>query len=324
MKSKKLYTLTEDFMMRQFKSIYSILFVLILLNACSSSDTAEESDELFEDGEEATATADTDFVPQEDMEFFDSNESKDSTASTSIPEPAATSEAPSDLGVPPSDNSFNSTQMSSTTPVGNGETVEYTVKTGDTLMKIAFQHYGDLYRWKDIYTSNKDKISDPNRISKGVTLKIEGATNFSAPTGSGEAYSIQMGDTLGKISSKVYGTPKKWKSLWENNKEMIKDPNRIYAGFNLFYSPSDGSPSMDSSSQPLGGMSGDSFQQEAPKMEEPAPAPPVTSLQETDTSNTEVRDPSSEKAKAAPAPQAQPEQLWNDDKKEEDAGFDFK
>ena len=27
----------------------------------------------------------------------------------------------------------------------------------------------------------------------------------------------------------------KWKKLWENNKALIKDPNKIYAGFYLYY-----------------------------------------------------------------------------------------
>jgi nucleoid-associated protein YgaU len=54
-----------------------------------------------------------------------------------------------------------------------------------------------------------------------------------APTGS--PYLIRTGDTLGKISKNVYQTMTKWKMLWENNRPMIKDPNKIFAGFTIYY-----------------------------------------------------------------------------------------
>jgi len=53
----------------------------------------------------------------------------------------------------------------------------------------------------------------------------------------GEKYLIKVGDTLGLISNEVYGTKAKWKKLWENNRQLIKNPNRIFAGFNLYYVP---------------------------------------------------------------------------------------
>ncbi len=53
----------------------------------------------------------------------------------------------------------------------------------------------------------------------------------------GERYLIKRGDTLGTISGDVYGTRAKWKKLWENNRQLIKDPNKIYAGFSLYYVP---------------------------------------------------------------------------------------
>ena len=49
--------------------------------------------------------------------------------------------------------------------------------------------------------------------------------------------SLSGENTLGTISNDVYGTTHKWKRLWENNRQLIKDPNRIYAGFYLFYQP---------------------------------------------------------------------------------------
>lgn len=48
----------------------------------------------------------------------------------------------------------------------------YTVKSGDTLSKIAKDHYGDASQWKKIQAANADLIRDPDKIQAGWTLKI--------------------------------------------------------------------------------------------------------------------------------------------------------
>ena len=116
---------------------------------------------------------------------------------------------------------------------------EYSVQRGDTLMKIAFETYGDVYHWKTILDANRDKISDPNNIPTGTVLKVDKPQTPVVIEKNGEKYQIQKGDTLGKISNHVYGTPSKWKRIWENNKQLIHDPNKIFAGFSLYYLPSD-------------------------------------------------------------------------------------
>jgi phage tail protein X len=112
----------------------------------------------------------------------------------------------------------------------------YRVRRGDTLMKIAFEHYGDLYRWKEIYEANRQAIKDPNHVPPGTKIVLSDAGMVSIER-NGERYLIKRGDTLGTISGDVYGTRAKWKKLWENNRQLIKDPNKIYAGFSLYYVP---------------------------------------------------------------------------------------
>jgi len=46
-------------------------------------------------------------------------------------------------------------------------------------------------------------------------------------------YKVQKGDTLQKISYKFYGTHKKWKKIFEANKDKIKDPDFIKEGLIL-------------------------------------------------------------------------------------------
>ncbi len=43
-------------------------------------------------------------------------------------------------------------------------------------------------------------------------------------------YKVQKGETLQKISLKLYGTTKKWKKLFDLNKDMLKSPNKIRPG----------------------------------------------------------------------------------------------
>ncbi len=47
-----------------------------------------------------------------------------------------------------------------------------TVKHGDTLSGIAQQIYGNAGAWRAIYTRNKDKLTDPNRIEVGMVLSV--------------------------------------------------------------------------------------------------------------------------------------------------------
>lgn len=48
-----------------------------------------------------------------------------------------------------------------------------------------------------------------------------------------EEYTVQKGDTLQKISSKFYGTSKKWNKIYEANKDTLKSPDRVYPGRKL-------------------------------------------------------------------------------------------
>lgn len=46
-------------------------------------------------------------------------------------------------------------------------------------------------------------------------------------------YTIQKNDTLQKISSKFYGTTKKWKLLYDYNKTVLKSPDKVYPGIRI-------------------------------------------------------------------------------------------
>lgn len=138
-------------------------------------------------------------------------------------------------------DSKSSTAMPVSSRTRSGKTEEYKVRSGDTLMKISFEKFGNIYRWREIYNRNRERISNFNRLTAGTVLVIEGV-EYVVITRNGLPYLIRRGDTLGKISGKVYGVNTKWRAIWRNNPELIKDPNKIYAGFTLYYVPTDGKP----------------------------------------------------------------------------------
>lgn len=48
----------------------------------------------------------------------------------------------------------------------------YTVKSGDTLSKIAKDQLGNASAYMKIYEANRDQLSDPDKIKPGQVLKI--------------------------------------------------------------------------------------------------------------------------------------------------------
>ena len=55
-------------------------------------------------------------------------------------------------------------------PKAGGDT--YTVRRGDTLSKIAKEHYGDPNQYNKVFEANRDKLTDPNKIRPGQVLVI--------------------------------------------------------------------------------------------------------------------------------------------------------
>lgn len=52
------------------------------------------------------------------------------------------------------------------------EATFYTVQSGDTLSKIAKEHYGDAGKYPVIFEANRPMLSDPDKIYPGQMLRI--------------------------------------------------------------------------------------------------------------------------------------------------------
>ena len=52
------------------------------------------------------------------------------------------------------------------------ESVFHTVERGDTLSKIAKEHYGNANKYPEIFEANKPMLKDPDKIFPGQVLRI--------------------------------------------------------------------------------------------------------------------------------------------------------
>jgi nucleoid-associated protein YgaU len=100
--------------------------------------------------------------------------------------------------------------------------------------------HGRVAPEKEVYVteSGNEKVSD-TRFSAGLGSSRMPQVVYSEPSGdsgisaSAEYYVVQKGDTLQKISEKIFGTTQKWKKIYEANKNILKSPDRIRAGQKL-------------------------------------------------------------------------------------------
>jgi nucleoid-associated protein YgaU len=80
--------------------------------------------------------------------------------------PAAAAAQPTDAPAPTGGSEAVATARA------DSQSTFYTVQSGDTLSKIALQHYGDAGKYPLIFEANRPMLSDPDKIYPGQTLRI--------------------------------------------------------------------------------------------------------------------------------------------------------
>lgn len=120
---------------------------------------------------------------------------------------------------------------------------EYIIQENDTLMLIAFKIYGDFRRWKELAKLNPHL--DVKKLQPNRQITYEVPTELFEWEALGEPYLIKLNDTLMKISYDVYDTHQRWKEIWYNNRPLIRNPNKIYAGMTIYYIPDEDIKSLD-------------------------------------------------------------------------------
>ncbi len=65
----------------------------------------------------------------------------------------------------------------------------------------------------------------------GITVAgAPAATTSAAPAAASRYYTIESGDTLSKIAKEYYGDANAYNKIFEANREVIGDPDKIYPG----------------------------------------------------------------------------------------------
>jgi nucleoid-associated protein YgaU len=102
--------------------------------------------------------------------IFD-GKSEDANKSGARPDFSDASSGSAPKSTPAADFSDVTSGESTSAPsAGTGKT--YTVKSGDSLSRIAKAEYGDASQWKRIYEANRDKIQNPDLIHPGQEFTI--------------------------------------------------------------------------------------------------------------------------------------------------------
>ena len=94
-------------------------------------------------------------------------------------------------------------------------------------------------QFKDGQVQLSGEAITPEAMEKAVLLagNVQGVAGVSADqlkappqTGKVEYYVIQSGDTLSAIAKKFLGNASAYPKIFEANREVIKDPDKIYVG----------------------------------------------------------------------------------------------
>jgi nucleoid-associated protein YgaU len=63
---------------------------------------------------------------------------------------------------------------------------------------------------------------------------VQSGASSTAPTSDvHQVYEVKSGDSLSKIAKHFYGNANAWKKIFEANKDVVKDPDKIYPGQKL-------------------------------------------------------------------------------------------
>ncbi len=66
-------------------------------------------------------------------------------------------------------------KVQSDQPAPAKATTYYTIQSGDSLSKIAKEHYGDPNAYNKIFEANREVIEDPDKIYPGQQIRIPAA-----------------------------------------------------------------------------------------------------------------------------------------------------
>ena len=110
-------------------------------------------------------------------------------------------------------------------------------------------NFWDVIRGKLSGKGDKSaKAPDFSNVSSGSssTAKVEAdkapdfsnvSSGSSSTAAAGKTYVVVSGDSLSKIAKREYGDANEWNRIYEANRGLLKDPDKIYPGQKLTIPP---------------------------------------------------------------------------------------
>ncbi len=109
----------------------------------------------------------------------------------------------------------------------------YVVVKGDTLTRIARKNYKSNARkyTKRIYEANRHILKSPDAVRPGQELIIP-LDDVSAPVDLPDTreYQVRKNDRYATIARRMLGDSKRWREIFELNRDQFPDPHRIRIG----------------------------------------------------------------------------------------------
>lgn len=125
----------------------------------------------------------------------------------------------------------------------------YEVKASDSLRSIALEQYGDAQYWPMILRANPEvnplklKVGDNlylpplEEIQSGAsptTPRKSGAERSTpAPAPAASVYLTKEGDTLPFIAKQLYGDSRRWREIYDLNRDQLETPSGVRRGMRL-------------------------------------------------------------------------------------------
>jgi len=96
-------------------------------------------------------------------------------------------------------------------------------------LSIEFNEGVTLIRGSAANQEEREKVVLLVGNTKGVS-QVDDQMTVQMQTAEAALYTVESGDTLSKIAREQYGSAGKYMAIFDANKPMLKDPNKIYPG----------------------------------------------------------------------------------------------